>query len=307
VSEQRFIGHFGEPTRSYRCDCWCLYSADGNLSVSAVTSHFRVHGLRHCKTASDKSVRRSRPKKSTKFQSLLIKIAHWKHISTFSGPKMHTLSKHQLLGCIECMRCRLLLPMIAVSVCPSIWQSVCHECTEWPHTVRPTWKSASLCEVIQCSLCQITFLLTSPTVWDHQSSLVCRPISLTHEHLIIQIVSRRIESSCRCYTLSCKTILTGKILTDVDVSHMFMTTVMSQDCTPVITSHTAYLLNQLPHEVFYLINFITLNTVSNLYIASADWTSGLAIGLWTQLLCNDIRNITVTRVSIPVQHRSLLT
>jgi len=29
------------------------------------------------------------------------------------------------LGCIECMRCRMLLPMCAVSVCQSVRQSVC--------------------------------------------------------------------------------------------------------------------------------------------------------------------------------------
>jgi len=29
------------------------------------------------------------------------------------------------LGCIECMRCRLLLPMCVMSVCPSVCQSVC--------------------------------------------------------------------------------------------------------------------------------------------------------------------------------------
>jgi len=38
-------------------------------------------------------------------------------------------------------------------VCPLVCLS---ECTEWPHTVKPTWDSASLCGVIRCSLCQIT-------------------------------------------------------------------------------------------------------------------------------------------------------
>jgi len=37
-----------------------------------------------------------------------------------------------------------------------VCQSVCHECTTWPHVVKPTWDSASLCGVIWCSLCQIT-------------------------------------------------------------------------------------------------------------------------------------------------------
>jgi len=35
---------------------------------------------------------------------------------------LHSLRTQCILGCIECMRCRLLLPMIAVSVC----QSVCY-------------------------------------------------------------------------------------------------------------------------------------------------------------------------------------
>jgi len=46
---------------------------------------------------------------------------------------------HYFLGCIECTRCRLLLPMFAVSVWQSVRPSVCHECTEWPRlgfTVR---------------------------------------------------------------------------------------------------------------------------------------------------------------------------
>jgi len=38
-----------------------------------------------------------------------------------------------VLGCIECMRCRLLSPMCRVC------QSVCHKCTEWSCTVKPTW------------------------------------------------------------------------------------------------------------------------------------------------------------------------
>jgi len=46
------------------------------------------------------------------------------------------------LGCIKCMRCRILLPMCAVYVCPSVHlsvrQSVCHAGVIW------------------CSLCQIT-------------------------------------------------------------------------------------------------------------------------------------------------------
>jgi len=37
-----------------------------------------------------------------------------------------------------------------------VCQSVCHECTKWPHTVKLTWDSASLFGVIWCSLCQIT-------------------------------------------------------------------------------------------------------------------------------------------------------
>jgi len=47
------------------------------------------------------------------------------------------------LGCIECVSCRLLLPMCAVSV----RQSFCHG--------GPT-SLALLCGVIRCSLCQIT-------------------------------------------------------------------------------------------------------------------------------------------------------
>jgi len=35
-------------------------------------------------------------------------------------------SYFRILGCIECMRCRLLLPMGAVSVCQSVRQFVCH-------------------------------------------------------------------------------------------------------------------------------------------------------------------------------------
>jgi len=35
-----------------------------------------------------------------------------------------------LLGCIECVRCRLYLPIFAVSVSLSVSLSVCHECTE---------------------------------------------------------------------------------------------------------------------------------------------------------------------------------
>jgi len=41
----------------------------------------------------------------------------------FCGEGPHEEMLYQVsLGCVECMRCRLLLPMVAVSVC----QSVCH-------------------------------------------------------------------------------------------------------------------------------------------------------------------------------------
>jgi len=41
-------------------------------------------------------------------------------------------------------------------VCPSVCQSVCHECTEWPRKAKRTRDSASLCGVIRCSLCHTT-------------------------------------------------------------------------------------------------------------------------------------------------------
>jgi len=49
---------------------------------------------------------------------------------------------------------------VCLSVCLpfslSAHQSVCHKCTKWCHTVKPTWDLASLCRVIWCSLCLIT-------------------------------------------------------------------------------------------------------------------------------------------------------
>jgi len=51
--------------------------------------------------------------------------------------KSQPLNEKWFLDCIECMRCRLLLPMIAVSVCQSVM-----------------WLNCVWC--ILCSLCQIT-------------------------------------------------------------------------------------------------------------------------------------------------------
>jgi len=54
------------------------------------------------------------------------------------------VSYNSLLGCFECVTCRLLLPMFAVSVCQSVHQSVCLSCG-----------TCSVLGVIWCSLCQI--------------------------------------------------------------------------------------------------------------------------------------------------------
>jgi len=94
----------------------------------------------------------------------------------YTGTVAHCLPRHNVelvfsdlsiisvLSCIECMKCRLLLPMFAVSVsqsvslpaclpaCLSVGLSVCLSVTNAPNDSG----SASLCGVIQCSLCQIT-------------------------------------------------------------------------------------------------------------------------------------------------------
>jgi len=57
---------------------------------------------------------------------------------------------HLLLGCIECMRCRLLLPMFAVSV-KSVCPSVCLSVTNAPNDPG----SASLCGVIGGDACSV--------------------------------------------------------------------------------------------------------------------------------------------------------
>jgi len=71
------------------------------------------------------------------------RVAH----TRISSKKCHHAARRvstSFLGCIECMRYRLLLPMCAVSACLSVSQSVTQ------------LNSASLCWVIRCSLCQIT-------------------------------------------------------------------------------------------------------------------------------------------------------
>jgi len=71
----------------------------------------------------------------------------------------YTLKVHiafSFLGCIECMRCRLLLPICAVSVRQSVRPSVC---LSVPQSLCHAAKFGGACSVwgvIRCSLCQIT-------------------------------------------------------------------------------------------------------------------------------------------------------
>jgi len=66
---------------------------------------------------------------------MIFVIMYYIEIDILTG-NLHVLT--ELLGCIECMRCRLLLLMFMVSVC----QSIC--------------LAAQLCVVHSCSFCQIT-------------------------------------------------------------------------------------------------------------------------------------------------------
>jgi len=78
--------------------------------------------------------------------------------------------------CISCIRCRLLLPMFAVSVS----QSVCHECTEWPrlgftvrgHSVQP---------------CQITLASCTFTCY-----------AAGHQEVVLRIISWDSRRRCVC-------------------------------------------------------------------------------------------------------------
>jgi len=76
-------------------------------------------------------------------------------------PSYRILASTQYLGCIECMRCRLLLPMFAVSVCLSVHRFVALLKSA---ASRAVYAAYHVHGVIQCSLCQITFfpkLITS--------------------------------------------------------------------------------------------------------------------------------------------------
>jgi len=68
---------------------------------------------------------------------LLFSAVEWARNIPFF-PDLQVINIQIVLGCSECMRCRLLLPLFAVSVCPSV-------CCQ-----------AQLCVVHSCSLCQIT-------------------------------------------------------------------------------------------------------------------------------------------------------
>jgi len=81
--------------------------------------------------------------------------------------KIDAAELSNFLGCIECMRCRLYLPMFAVSVCWSVHQSVCLlRCTKWPRlgfTVRR--------HLVQPMSNYFDHLLTIQTVTKGQSNL----------------------------------------------------------------------------------------------------------------------------------------
>jgi len=82
------------------------------------------------------------------------------------------------------------------SVCLSVFLygglSVCHECTEWPHTVKPAWDLASLCGVIWCSLCQITLasclpVSTALNAWDAVCGLLRSMIAVSVSLFVVHV------------------------------------------------------------------------------------------------------------------------
>jgi len=64
-----------------------------------------------------------------------------KHLVTFSEPG-RIFRQHRMYEMWP-------IAINVVSASQSVSLSVCHECTKWPRTVKQTWDSASMCEVVQ--------------------------------------------------------------------------------------------------------------------------------------------------------------
>jgi len=87
---------------------------------------------------------------------------------TYCCAEIETLYTHLLLGCIECMRSRLFLPMFAVSVC---------------HAAEIGGDTCSVCHVL-CAQGHLMQPLSN--YFDHLFSFVCHLTDLTHLRTVVR-------------------------------------------------------------------------------------------------------------------------